>query len=72
MPQKTLNDAASLLSDICFDLEELYGCGDVAANTPAEEIVMGMSPEDLIHMFSSMQSHISKMRREVEFILQNI
>lgn len=71
--KKTLQDAADSLDDICFELEETYGCGDIVTeHTSVEEMVMEMTPQDHVKLFESTQKYIEKMRKEVEFILQNI
>ena len=70
--KKTLHDAADALDDICFDLEEIFNCGDIVPEHDVEYTVMEMSAKDHIRLFESMQKYIEKMRKEVEFILQNI
>ena len=71
--KKTLDDAVQMLDEICYDLEETYGCGDIVTeHMSVEDTVMDMTPQEHIRLFESMQDYIEKMRVEVEFLIRNI
>lgn len=71
--KKRIIDSIEMLDDICVDLEEIYVCDDLVwTREDTEGMMMGMSPEDHLRLFESMQNHIEKIRAEVEFLLSNV